>query len=83
MAVPVAVYTAYIGCAGWFGSNASTPAERVLGEDAIGLYLAQLQLAILLFWDIPTGLVVKALRDPVRPLPRRPFLSPEAGKRLP
>ena len=33
----------------------------------MGLHLAQLQLAILLFWDIPTGFVVKALRDPVRP----------------
>lgn len=62
---PVALYTAYIGCAGWFGSSASTPAERILGEVATGLHLAQLQLAILLFWDIPTGLVVKALREPV------------------
>lgn len=67
VAVPLALYTAYIGCAGWLGSNASTPAERILGEDAMGLHLAQLQLAILLFWDIPTGFVVKALRDPVRP----------------
>ena len=67
LAVPLALYTAYIGCAGWLGSNASTPAERILGEDAMGLHLAQLQLAILLFWDIPTGFVVKALRDPVRP----------------
>ena len=50
MAVPVALYTAYIGCAGWFGSSASTPAERILGEVATGLHLAQLQLAILLFW---------------------------------
>jgi len=62
---PLGLYTAYIGCAGWLGSNASTPAERILGEDAMGLHLAQLQLAILLFWDIPTGFVVKALRDPV------------------
>ena len=67
LAVPLALYTAYIGCAGWLGSNASTPAERILGEDAMGLHLAQLQLAILLFWDIPTGFVVKALRDPVSP----------------
>ena len=50
VAVPVALYTAYIGCAGWFGSSASTPAERILGEVATGLHLAQLQLAILLFW---------------------------------
>jgi len=83
VAVPVALYTAYIGCAGWFGSNASTPAERILGEDAMGLYLAQLQLAILLFWDIPTGLVVKALRDPVRRCPcpcHWPSPSPSASR---
>jgi len=62
---PLALYVSYIGCTAWLASTALTPAERILGEDAAGLHLAQLQLAILLFWDIPTGLAVKSLRDPV------------------
>jgi len=62
---PLVLYVTYVGGKAWLNSTASTPAERILGEDAAGLYLSQLQLAVLLFWDIPTGLVVKPLRDPV------------------
>lgn len=73
--LPLALYVTYVGCTAWFGSSALTPAERVLGEDAVGLHLAQLQLAVLLLWDIPTGLAVKPLRDPVMLCVRRFRLS--------
>ena len=62
---PLVIYTAWVGCVNWFGSTASTPAERVLGLNEAGLHLAQLSIAELLLWDIPTGFAVKVLRDPI------------------
>jgi hypothetical protein len=64
-AVPLALYVTYLGCTAWFSSTASTPSERILGANAAGLHLSQLQLSVLLLWDIPTGFAVKALRDPI------------------
>ena len=62
---PLVMYTAWVGCVHWFGSSASTPAERVLGLNEAGLHLAQLCIAVLVVWDIPTGFAVKVLRDPI------------------
>lgn len=62
---PLAVYTAYVGCVHWFGELPATPAARVLALNAAGLHLAQLSIAELVLWDIPTGFAVKALRDPI------------------
>jgi hypothetical protein len=63
--LPLALYVTYLGCTAWFSATASTPSERILGANAAGLHLSQLQLSVLLLWDIPTGFAVKALRDPI------------------
>lgn len=63
--LPLAVYTAYVGCVHWFGAAPATAAGRVIEPNAAGLHLAQLSIAELVLWDIPTGFAVKCLRDPI------------------
>jgi len=65
---PLMIYMTYMGFVGWFGVLGAPPTtvtERVLGRNPTGEHLAQFALCELLLWDIPTGLFVKALRDPV------------------
>ena len=63
--LPVALYTAYFGCVHFFGKEQATAASRVLDYDPAGMHLSQVSLAVLTMWDIPTGLAVKVLRDPL------------------
>ena len=62
---PLGVYTAYYGCAHFFAESPATPSARVLQHNAAGYFLAQLQIAVLVLWDIPTGLFVQVLREPI------------------
>lgn len=64
--LPLMVYMAFTGCVAWFGSYSGLDAEsRVLAINMDGRYLAQLAFCELLFWDIPVGLAVASLREPV------------------
>ena len=65
MYFPVGVYTAYYGCVHFFGNHHTTAASRVLDYDPAGMHLSHLSLMVLLLWDIPTGLAVKELRNPL------------------
>ena len=62
---PIGVYTAYYGCAHFFSQSPATPAARILVHNEAAHFLCQLQLAILVCWDIPTGIFVKVLREPL------------------
>ena len=66
--LPLMIYMAYIGNVSWwphFGASEATFDDRVFQRNAVGEHLAQLAICELLFWDIPTGLAVKSMRDPV------------------
>ena len=64
--LPLMVYMAYTGCATWFGTVSYPSAEsRVLALHMDGIYLAQVAFCELLFWDIPVGLAVASMREPV------------------
>jgi len=66
--LPLMVYMAWTGCATWFGTpSLSYPSaeSRVLGLHVDGIHLARLAFCELLFWDIPAGLAIASLREPV------------------
>jgi len=62
---PLGVYSAYYGCAHFFAETPTTALARIADHNAAGHFLSQLQIAILVLWDIPTGLCVKVLREPL------------------
>jgi len=67
--LPFMAYMTFIGTSTWFGGelpgNYSTPDARVLATHATGLMMAKIIFATQVFWDIPTGLLVPSLREPL------------------
>lgn len=69
--LPLMLYLAYEGVRGWcfpaeeLRAIGLTPHGRVLTYHPLGHYLAQLVTGELIAWDIPCGLFVKALREPL------------------
>ena len=63
---PLMVYLTYLGLAN-FGSTSplATPASRVFEPRPVGTLMTKMVLGKLLLWDIPTGLLVKTLREPL------------------
>ena len=61
---PISLYTTYVGCANYWPAP-GTPVQRLISVNEAGLHLSQLQLAILILWDIPVGLAVPSMRDPI------------------
>ena len=61
------IYLTYMGIAN-FGASAerfATPASRVFEPHPVGITMTKIVLGELLLWDIPTGLLVKSLREPL------------------
>jgi hypothetical protein len=58
---------AVIGVRHWLWADGVllTPTERVLALSPTGVTLGEIVLGELIFWDIPTGLAVQRLRDPL------------------
>lgn len=64
---PLMIYLTYMGIAN-FGASAerfATPASRVFEPHPVGITMTKIVLGELLLWDIPTGLLVKSLREPL------------------
>jgi len=63
---PLMIYLTYLGLTN-FGDAPSfaTPAIRVFESHSVGTAMTKIVLGELLLWDIPTGLLVKSLRDPL------------------
>lgn len=63
--IPVMAYLTYQGFREWFSkeSHGYTPVDRILGPHPEP-DLSLLVMIAMLFWDIPTGLFVKSLREP-------------------
>ena len=64
--LPLMIAFTYAGFSFWFfsdKSNNSGQTDRILGEFADGAVLGQVVLGMMLFWDIPVGLVTPALND--------------------
>ena len=57
VALPLMLYVAYLGCAGWSRPAPHTVDDRVFGLDPIGAHLVAVLLGALLLWDIPMTLV--------------------------
>ena len=57
VALPLMLYVAYLGCAGWSRPAPPTVDDRVFGFDPIGAHLVAVLLGALLLWDIPMTLV--------------------------
>ena len=65
---PIMIYLAYSGFAAWYATDAKyalSAKTRILDVEPIGHHFSQIVFAMLIFWDIPTGLLVKSLREPV------------------
>jgi len=61
------VYLAWSGFAAWHDADpkyALSAKARILDVDPIGHHFSQIVFGMLVFWDIPTGLMVKSLRVP-------------------
>ena len=69
--LPLMVWLAYEGVQSWafpgpeLVAISSNPLDRVLAKNPAGMLLGQVVLGELLFWDIPTGLLTPALREPL------------------
>lgn len=64
--MPLLLWLTYTGGSSWLASDvAVSPAERALGVHPVGYEMSQVVLAMMLMWDIPAGLMVKALREPL------------------
>ena len=61
---PIMIYLTYLGLSS-FGANSDTPVSRVFEPHPVGTVMTKIVLGELLLWDIPTGLLVKSLREPL------------------
>ena len=63
---PLMLYMCAVGCQGWWLGDSPAPgAARVFDANPTGRHLAEVVLGELAIWDIPTGLLVASLRDPL------------------
>ena len=64
---PMMVLLTVWGFSHWFHEDPAfdSPNARVLNVHENGLFMAKIVFAMQLFWDIPTGLLVPSLREPV------------------
>ena len=64
---PMMVFLTVIGFGIWFHEdpNFDSPDARVLNVHKAGLHMAKIVFAMQAFWDIPTGLLVPSLQEPV------------------
>jgi hypothetical protein len=66
VALAVLLYMSGVGLSKWCRTaTPSTAEERILGTDATGRLLAEVTVGMLLFWDIPSTVLVKELGNPV------------------
>ena len=64
--IPLLLWLTYTGWSHWLASDiGASPAERALGVHPVGYEMSQVVLAMMLFWDIPSGLMIKVLREPL------------------
>lgn len=64
--MPLLIWLTYTGWSTWLGSDVpASTAARVLDAYPVGYEMSQVVLAMMLFWDIPTGLLVKVMREPL------------------
>jgi len=65
--LPLMIYLAWTGVIAWLAPDEadSTPESRVLTPHPLGEVLSKVVFGELLMWDIPTGLLVQSLREPL------------------
>lgn len=69
--LPLLIYLTSVGWQTWLlptaadSAASSTPVSRVLAMHPTGEKLAQVVMGAMLFWDIPCGLLIRSLREPL------------------
>ena len=64
---PLMIILAYLGVTNYYAPDDrfATPESRVLEPHPVGTMMSQMVLGMMVFWDIPTGLLVQSLREPL------------------
>lgn len=65
--MPLMIYLGVLGVNGWFlkADSLVTVTDRCLSEYTPGIQVTRLVLGMMIFWDIPVGLLTPQLQDPL------------------